>query len=93
MPGQNRQIVASTRTTRIARTPVSANTSRRLRSACLMNEIFDKHSNQFTRSTQRKNPRPNRNRRQEQPVPSVEEMNKQVENYFNNVGHYWSVGF
>ena len=87
MPGQNRQITASTRATRVARTPFPAKTPRGLRSACMMNEIFDKHANQFTRSTHRKNPRPNRNQRQEQPVLSTEEMDKQINDYFNNVGY------
>lgn len=92
MPGKARQTIASTRATRVARTPIPSKTSRGLRSACMMNDVFEKHSKQFTRSAQRKNSHPNQNRRQEQRIPTTEELNKEVDNYLKNVGQFESVG-
>ena len=78
--------MASTRFTNVERTPIPTKTPRGLRSACMMNEIFDKHANQYTRHTQRKNTHHNRPRRQEQRIPTQNEMNEQLDHHMNSVG-------
>ena len=78
LPGQNRQ---------------QAKPARKLRSACLMNEVFDKHSYRYQNPKQGQSPYQNRQQQQSQPQRNLptKPTNTNTKRHFYPVGSYYSM--